>query len=114
MRKSTKTDTKLEKQREKIRQSLIDQLKAKGASIEAYINMIDDYMTMWDEKEMLKADMKEKGLRYTVISGNGFETDRDNASFKVFPLVNKQMLMLLKQMGLTTKDAIEDMGDDEL
>ena len=113
--KITKISTKKKPTlRECVKRSLIEQLEAKGAGIDVFRDMIDDYMTMWDEKETLKQDMKEKGLRYSVTSGNGFETEKDNPSFKVFPLVNKQMLMLLKQMGLTTGDVTESLPDDEL
>lgn len=100
--------------RENVKRSLIEQLENKGAGIDVFRDMINDYMTMWDEKEALKEDMKDRGLRYGVVSGNGFEIEKDNPSYKIFPLVNKQMLMLLKQMGLTTEDVRENIPDDEL
>lgn len=101
--------------RKRIKKSLQEQLAAKGADIEIFNDQINDYMTMWDLKEQLKDDIKENGLRLKYSTANGGKVEKDNPSVKQLPAVNKQMLMLLKQMDISTDNVIKD-GDtiDEL
>ena len=91
--------------------SLEDQLKAKGADIELFIDQIKDYMTMWDLKERLKDDIEENGLRLMYKTANGGTAEKDNPSVKQIPLINKQMLMLLKQLEISTDNAARDGSD---
>ena len=91
--------------RKEIRKSLIQQLQNKGADIALFIDLIDDYMEMWELKETLIEDIRETGLR----TSDG----KDNASPKQLPIVNRQMLALLKTLGVTT-DGIVGEDDDDL
>lgn len=88
----------------------------KGANIELFKDQIRDYMTMWDLKEKLKEDIEENGLRLYYTTANGGEAEKDNPSVKQLPLINKQMLMLLKQLDVSTDKILKDGedGDDEL
>lgn len=94
----------------------MEQLKAKGADIEVFTDQINDYMSMWDLKEKLKDDIVKNGLRLYYETANGGKAEKDNPSVKQLPAVNKQMLMLLKQMDISTDKAIKDGGGsgDEL
>lgn len=94
-----------------VRKSLEDQLKAKGADIDLFLDQINDYMTMWDLKEKLKEDIAENGLRLMYRTANGSKAEKDNPSVKQIPLINKQMLMLLKQLEISTDNAARS-GDD--
>ena len=38
--------------------------------------------------------------------------EKDNPSVKQLPLINKQMLMLLKQLDISTDKVIKDGGDE--
>ena len=102
---------KRETLRQRIKKSLEDQLKAKGADIELFKNQVNDYMTMWDLKEQLKDDIAENGLRLMYKTANGGEVEKDNPSVKQIPLINKQMLMLLKQLEISTDNAARDGSD---
>lgn len=97
--------------RKRVKTSLEDQLKAKGADIELFIDQIKDYMTMWDLKERLKDDIEENGLRLMYKTANGGTAEKDNPSVKQIPLINKQMLMLLKQLEISTDNAARDGSD---
>ena len=59
---------KTETIRSRVKKSLIEQLKAKGADIDIFTDQINDYMAMWDLKESLKADIEENGLRIMLLS----------------------------------------------
>ena len=87
-----------------------DQLAAKGADIELFNDQINDYMSMWDLKETLKDDIQKNGLRLNYTTSNGGKAEKDNPSVKQLPLVNKQMLMLLKQMYISTDKAVKAGG----
>ena len=99
---------KKETLRKRVKKSLIEQLEAKGADVEVFLDQINDYMTMWDLKESLKDDIKENGLRMYYRASNGGSTEKDNPSVKQLPVVNKQMLMLLKQMDIYTDKAVKE------
>ena len=99
---------KRETMRKEVEKSLKEQLTAKGADIDLFNDQIQDYMTMWDLKEMLKDDIKENGLRLNYTTANGGLAEKDNPSVKQIPLINKQMLMLLKQLDISTDKVIKD------
>ena len=92
------------------------QLAAKGADIDMFNDQINDYMTMWDLKEQLKDDIKEHGLRMKYLTANGGYAEKDNPSVKQLPLINKQMLMLIKQLDISTDKVVKDgeEADDDL
>ena len=74
-------------------------------------DQINDYMTMWDLKEKLKDDIEEHGLRMKYLTANGGYAEKDNPSVKQLPMINKQMLMLLKQLDISTDKVAKD-GED--
>ncbi len=102
---------KRETVRKRVKKSLVEQLKAKGADVDIFNDQINDYMSMWDLKEDLKNDILENGLRMMYHTANGGKAEKDNPSVKQLPAVNKQMLMLLKQMNISTDKAVKEGGD---
>lgn len=104
---------KRETVRKRVKKSLIEQLVAKGADVEIFMDQINDYMSMWDLKETLKDDIEKNGLRMMYKTANGGKAEKDNPSVKQLPAVNKQMLMLLKQMDISTDKAVKDGGDSD-
>lgn len=106
---------KRETLRARVKKSLKEQLAARGADIDLFDDQINDYMSMWDLKERLKDDIEKNGLRMNYRTANGGEAEKDNPSVKQLPAVNKQMLMLLKQMGISTDKVVKDgSADDDL
>ena len=96
-----------------IKKSLEDQLWKKGANIECFEDLICDYMTLYDVKKKLTADIRRRGVSYETTSASGFPIIKQNQSVKDLVAVNKQMLMILEKLKLTTDTA--DAGcDDEL
>ena len=90
--------------RKEIRKSLIEQLENKGADIALFADQVEDYMQLWELKEMLIEDIRETGLR--ISDG------KDNTSPKQLPIVNRQMLALLKVLGVTTDGIVGEEDDD--
>ena len=89
--------------RKRVEKSLRQQLVSKGADVEIFKNLIDDYMGLWDLKEMYFEDVKENGLR---VDG------KENTSPKQIPIVNRQMLAILKQMDITTENVVREDGEE--
>lgn len=89
--------------RREIRKSLIGQLRAKGADVALYIDQIEDYMTMWDLKDKYTAAIRD--------ASPAMVADKDFMPAKQFPIINRQMLSLLKQMGISP-DTITKDGDE--
>lgn len=90
--------------RKEIKKSLIEQLRSRGSDIALFADQVDDYMQLWDLKEMLIEDIRETGLRT--------EDGKDNTSPKQLPIVNRQMLSLLKTLGVTTDNIVGEENDD--
>lgn len=88
-----------------IRRSLVEQLRAKGADVALYMDQIEDYMTMWD--------LKDKYAEAIRAATADMVSDKDFMPAKQFPIINRQMLALLKQMDISP-DGIVKEGDDGL
>lgn len=97
----------------KIKKGLIEQLEKKGAKIEVYTDLIDDYMYYTKLERQMQKDIKENGLSYEAISATGKSYIKDNPSVKNAIICNKQRLAILAQLDLTTK-TVEMECDDKL
>ncbi|MBP9988106.1 MAG: hypothetical protein KBT46_01270 [Ruminococcus sp.] len=96
----------------KIKESLINQLEKKGANIDLFTDLINDYLFFCKQEKMMILDIKKKGMTYTAISAHGKEYEKENPSLKLAVAYNRQKLEILKQMGLTT-EKVETDDDDE-
>lgn len=98
----------------KIKESLIKQLETKGANVPHFNDLICDYMVLYDTKKALQKDIKNRGISYKTLSANGYEIIKQNQSVKDLVAVEKQMISILKEMGLTTDAPTgnEDVDED--
>lgn len=94
-----------------IKESLIKQLEEKGGKVEHFLSLIDDYIWMFNQVKEMKKDIKRNGIRIKVKSASGYEIEKDNPSIKNIVMYNKQMLNILKQLGLKTDNADDDYED---
>lgn len=102
-----------------IKNNLLNQLKAQGKSGQYYNDLVDDYLSFYDLKKELKEDIKNKGLRYTTINGNGMPVEKPNESIINLTKVNTQMLKILNDLNLQKpnipeKDDGKDDGKEDL
>lgn len=98
--------------RSEIRKDLLDELERNGTVGKYYTDLVDDYMTLWDTKNLLKADVKERGAVVEYISNNGTVNKRKNESVGELVKVNDRMVKLLEALGITPDGAVND--DDEM
>ncbi len=95
----------------KIRESLMAQLRAKGADVSHFEALVDDYMEYCKLIKKMKADIKKRGMTYTATSAAGKEYEKDNPNVKLLPQYTRSQLAILKELGLTTDKIAEDDGD---
>ena len=96
----------------KIEESLLEQLALLGAMKEHYIDLIRDYVSLWETKTDLMRDIEDEGVSYKETSSSGNLIKKNNPSVKDFVMVNKQMLSLLKELGLSTSNAGDGESDE--
>jgi phage terminase small subunit len=106
-----KADKEADK-REAIEYSLMDQLAMMGAMKDHYIDLLNDYMGFWDVKNALLYDIKLRGVTYKDFSSVGIEMSKNNPSVKELVMVNRQMLSILKELGLGTANVRS--GEDDV
>ena len=96
----------------KVKESLLKQLKNKGANVEIYTSLVDDYMFLWKQERAMQKDIRERGRTYTAISASGNEYEKNNPSVKDALLYSKQMVAILDALDLNTKTVTGGSGDD--
>ena len=96
-----------------LRESLIEQLKKKGAEVDCFIDLVDSYISYTKKERKMQADINARGLHFEAVSSAGKTYIKDNPSIKNAVMYNKQRLAILSQLGLTT-DSVETDIDDEL
>ena len=95
----------------RIKKNLLSQLKNKGAHEDAYIDLVNDYMSMWRIKNQLIADINQRGVQVKTFNSHGQEIYKKNDSIVELPKYNSQMLKLLNDLGLSAHEI--DSGDDD-
>lgn len=96
-----------------IKNGLIKQLEAKGAKTPHFMSLIEDYMFLHDQVQKMKKSIKEDGVEYEATSAAGKTYMKENPAIKNIILYNRQMLAIIKELGLSTDEAGEP-EDDEL
>lgn len=97
-------------QKTKIRQDLINQLERKGVYGAQYIDLVDDYISLWEIKNSLLADIEERGV--VVEWQNGPQRGlKKNESIGELKKVNDAMLKILKALEL--QPSSQELDDNE-
>lgn len=79
----------------KIRNTLLEDLKKKGADKPVFLDMVETYMSMYVSKEMLNDDIERNGVKIE-LQGNY----RDNPSIDKLAKIDLQMSKLRKELGV--------------
>lgn len=100
---------KYREKREQIQADLLDQLERNGTFGEFYVDLVYDYMAMWDVKNKLIKDIEEKGVSVRYQNGENQFGYKKNDSVAELQRTNNQMLRLLDHLGLkpSKQDNIE-------
>ena len=96
-----------ETKRKQIRHDLLKQLAEKGNLTKYYSDLVDDYMNMWDVKEMLIQDIAERG-----VSVPWQKSTKQNDSVPNLLRINGQMIKTLQALGIKPSTELVSDGDD--
>lgn len=108
-------DPKIFKQSRKykaVRKDLLDQLKCRNADTPAFRDLIEDYMSLWLTKEMLRVDIENTGIRVEYNNGGGQQGYKDNPGIERRIKVNAQMLKLLSELDIKTSNIMSEIEDE--
>ena len=94
-----------------VKESLLKQLEIKGAKVDIYLSLIDDFMWFWQQERKMQKDVKDKGRTYTAVSASGKDYEKSNPSVKDALLYSKQMMAIIDALGLNTKTVTDGAGD---
>lgn len=95
-----------------IKSDLLDQMERNGTVGKYYIDMVDDYMELYDTKKKLIKDIKVRGVSVYYNNGGGQQGYKKNDSVDQLLKVNQQMLKILAALGIKpSKDG--DTDEDE-
>jgi len=100
-------------QRKAIENDLKNQLKALGNTSKYYMDLVDDYMKLWDIKNNLFADIEERGVVTTYNNGGGQCGSKQNDSVFSVLKVSDRMTKILDNLGIKPSAVLIDDGDDE-
>lgn len=112
MRKNKPNDAAQSSKRAQVYGSLIEQLALKRIEQQCYKDMVGDYMSLWDVKDRLIADIETRGVVFKDVSAAGNEMQKNNPSTKELVMVNNQMLKVLKELGLSADKAGASDGEE--
>ncbi|OMH30730.1 P27 family phage terminase small subunit [Bacillus thuringiensis] len=94
-----------------IKQDLLQQLENSDLHGMHYIDLVDDYMTMFDAKNKLAREMKKNGPMIEWQNSESQKGVKANPATKEFRETNKRMTELLKVLGL--KGSVYEGNDDD-
>ena len=97
-----------------IAESLHKQLRDKGADLSHFCDLIDDYVLLWETKNALAKDIKKRGVTYVDLSSVGVEMQKNNPAVKEIVMVNRQMMSILKELGITTAGIVKHEDTEEM
>ena len=109
----TRTDGDVMQLKEKLKTDLLEQLERNGTYGQYYIDLVSDYMELWEIKNALIADIDKRGVVVEYTSDRGSTNFRKNESVSELVRVNDRMIKLLDAIGITPAQAEGD-EDDEM
>lgn len=83
-----------------IKKDLLDQLERNGVYGRHYLDLVNDYMSLWEIKNKLIRDIKDRGVSVYWCNGGGQEGYKKNDSISELNKTNAQMLKILNELGL--------------
>ncbi len=115
--KETSEKEKIKKQKKrkriagKIKKDLLSQLSQKKLKETHYLDLVDDYISLFEIKNKLIDDIDERGVKVEYKNGQNQWGCRKNDSVTELTRINSQMLKLLDDLGL--KASSVEVVDDE-
>lgn len=96
-----------------IKDDLLDQLERSGTVGKYYLDLINDYMSLWKTKTLLQEDIDDRGVSVEYNNGGGQQGFKKNDSVDQMIKVNQQMLKILDYLDIKPSKQDGVMDDDE-
>ena len=93
-----------------LKQSLLDNLDARGLVEEVYRDKVEEYMNFWVQLKKLEADIDARG---TNIPDEKQGMLVENRSVSLSVQVSRQMLAIFKALGLQEDACTPPQGEDD-
>jgi Phage terminase, small subunit. len=84
---------------DEVRNGLLEQLARNGTVGKYYIDMVEDYMRLWEIKTRLQADVRKRGAKVKVVTASSVNIKTNDSVLDLLK-VNAQMLKILENLGL--------------
>lgn len=97
-----------------IKKDLVNQLERNRVYGNHYLDLVNDYMSLWDIKNQLIQDIKKRGVSVPYQNGPNQSGHKRNDSIAELNKTNGQMLKILNELGLRASDigpADDDVGE---
>ena len=102
---------KVKRLRKAIEKDLKDQLKRNGTTGKYYLDLVDDYMKLWDIKNNLFSDIEDRGVVTSYNNGGGQTGTKQNDSVFSVLKVSDRMTKILDNLGI--KPSVVAAPDDD-
>lgn len=91
--------------RSKIEAAIVEQLKEKQVyKFAHYQDLVNDYMKLWDIKNMLQEDIEDRGVAIEWRNSDTQYGHKKNDSVSELLKVHTQMLKILYDLGIRASD----------
>lgn len=94
-----------------IKNDLLEQLQERNILESHFIDLVNDYLSLWDVKSELIYDIEEKGVSLRYQNGANQWGFKKNDSVAELNRVNGQMLTILRELGLKPEAKMVDDDD---
>lgn len=96
-----------------IHRDLMDQLERSGMTEAYFTDLVEDYMALWVDKQLLTQNIQTKGVVVKYNNGGGQRGQKRNDAITDKLKVSNQMLSILNALGIRPPDADGDDADDD-
>lgn len=93
--------------RKKVKDSILAALVAKGMDSPYFLDLVEDYMDLWDIKTKLRKDLQERGPFVEWQNGANQKGLRKNDSVVEYPKISKRMTDILRQLEIDCRIEID-------
>ena len=93
--------------RKKVKDSILAALVAKGMDSPYFLELVEDYMDLWDIKTKLRKDLQERGPVVEWQNGANQKGLRKNDSVVEYPKISKRMTNILRQLEIDCRIEID-------
>lgn len=97
-----------------ILENLVGQLKDRKVTNPIFTDLINDYMTLWDVKNELSFDIRNRGVSVRYQNGPEQWGHKKNESVAELNRVNSQMLKILNELKVYPEPLIVESKEDDI